>query len=484
MNIPFYHSSLALLTDLYQLTMAYGYWKLGIHDRHAAFHLSFRRKPFQGSYAIMAGLETLIEFIKNFKYNESDLEYLSSLKNSAGNPLFEGAFLDYLKDLEFTCDLDAVVEGTPIFPYEPLLRVKGPILQAQLLESPLLNLINFQTLIATKASRICQAAYPSEVVEFGLRRAQGPDGSLSGTRASYVGGCHSTSSVIAGKHFGIPVKGTHAHSWIMAFSDEEKAFEAYAKVLPDDCVFLIDTYDTRKGTQRAINVAKKLKNKALGVRLDSGDLAHLSIDVRRMLDAAGLSKMKIMASNELDENIIRDLMQQGAKIDIWGVGTNLITGKDQPALDGVYKLSGITDENGKWIYKLKISEQIIKTTNPGILQIRRYFDENGYLFDMMYDTQLGASENGLIIDPLDQSSRREIKRDIKSLDLLIPIFEKGECIYKSPSLHEMRENTLSELSKFHPAVRRFLHPDPYFVGLENKLYDLKMSLIRDLKNER
>jgi len=314
-----YKSSLALLTDLYELTMAYGYWKLGMMERQASFSLSFRRRPFGGNYAIAAGLQTAIEFIEAFRFGESDLTYLEGLKTPNGEYLFEPKFLDYLSKLSLNCDLYAMPEGTPVFPYEPLLFVRGPILEAQILESALLNIINFQTLIATKASRICEAAEGDEVVEFGLRRAQGIDGALSGTRASFVGGCHATSNVIAGKHFGIPVKGTHAHSWIMAFDKEEEAFKAYADVMPNNCIYLVDTYNTIEGVKKAIAVAKTKKEKMLGVRLDSGDLAQLSIEIRKLLDEAGFTDAKIMASNELDEWVIRDLKMQGAKVNLWGV---------------------------------------------------------------------------------------------------------------------------------------------------------------------
>lgn len=477
-----YSSSLALLTDLYELTMAYGYWKLGMMDREAVFTLIFRRRPFQGSYAIATGLETAIEFIENFRFEASDLAYLESLKTSSGDPLFEKGFLDYLEGFSFNGDLFAVPEGTPVFPYEPLLLVKGPLLGAQLLESALLNIINFQTIIATKASRIAAAAEGDEVVEFGLRRAQGIDGALSGTRASFIGGCRSTSNVFAGKHFGIPVKGTQAHSWIMAFDHEKEAFDAYTEVLPNNCLYLVDTYNSIQGAKNAIAVAKEKKINMLGVRLDSGDLAKLSIQIRKLLDDAGFNQAKIMASNELDELIIRDLKKQGAQINLWGVGTNLITAKDQPALDGVYKLAAIQDEKGKWVYKVKISEQLIKTTNPGILQTRRYYDKSGKaIADMMYDMEMGVSESAQLIDPFDPTRTQMIDQGNTFQDLLIPIFERGKKVYTSPSLTEIQKNTEKQLAKLCPTVRRFLHPDPYVVGLEKNVYDLKMQLIGDLK---
>ncbi len=478
-----YSSSLALLTDLYELTMAYGYWKLGMIDQEAAFTLIFRRQPFQGSYAISAGLETAIEFIENFHFEPSDLAYLENLKAPSGDPLFEKGFLDYLKDFSFKGDIYAIPEGTPTFPYEPLVLVKGPILGAQLLESALLNIINFQTIIATKASRVSAAAEGDEVIEFGLRRAQGIDGALSGTRATFIGGCRSTSNVFAGKHFGIPVRGTQAHSWIMAFDKEKEAFDAYTNVMPNNCLYLIDTYNSIKGAKNAIAAAKEKKIKMLGVRLDSGDLAKLSIQIRKLLDDAGFKEAKIMASNELDEFIIRDLKKQGAKINLWGVGTNLITAKDQPALDGVYKLAAIQNKKGEWVYKVKISEQLIKTTNPGILQIRRFYDDSGKaVADMMYDMEMGLPETFELIDPLDLTRRQMIDKRTKSRDLLIPIFERGKRIYNSPKLPEIQKNTKKELETLCSSVRRFLYPDPYFVGLEKSVYDLKMKLISELKN--
>ncbi|MES2121160.1 MAG: nicotinate phosphoribosyltransferase [Chlamydiota bacterium] len=477
-----YSGSLTLLTDLYELTMAYGYWKLGIAERESVFHLFFRRKPFQGGFAVAAGLEMALDFVENFHYSASDLAYLEQIQGSDGKPLFEKAFLDFLGKLTLKCDIDAVPEGTPIFPYEPLLRVKGPMLHAQLLESPLLNIINFQSLIATKAARICYAARPDPVVEFGMRRAQGIDGALSASRAAFIGGCESTSNVLAGKLFGIPVKGTHAHSWIMAFDEEEASFDAYADVMPNNCIFLIDTYDTIAGVKKAISTGKKMREKGvemIGVRMDSGDLAHLSIEIRKLLDEAGFPEAKIMASNELDERIINDLKHQGAKVNVWGVGTNLVTGKEQPALDGVYKLSAIQDAQGKWLYKVKISEQLVKVTNPGILQVRRYRDERGYTADMIYDVNGAIPGAPQAIDPLDPTRMQQVSGDYT--DLLIPVVRSGKSVYASPSLPQIQEKTLSELAQFHPATRRFLYPQPYFVGLEKSLYEIKLDLIRELK---
>lgn len=469
-----YNQSLALLTDLYQLTMVYGYWKAGIADREAVFHLNFRKKPFKGGFAIAAGLETLIDFIKNFQFSQSDLAYLESLN------LFEKPFLDFLSKFKFACDVDALTEGTVVFPYEPLIRVKGPIWQAQLLESPMLNIINFQTLIATKSARICIAAHPDPVIEFGMRRAQGIDGAISASRAAFIGGSESTSDVIAGKLFGIPIRGTHAHSWIMAFEEEETAFELFAKMRPKNCVMLIDTYNSIEGAKRAIKVAKSLENFDLaGVRLDSGDLAKLSIEIRKLLDEAGFTKTGIMASNELDEYLIRDLKQQGAKINIWGVGTNLVTGKDQPALDGVYKLSAIQNEKKQWVHKLKLSEQTAKVTNPGILQIRRFFDGQFYLADAIYDELTGIETPTTIIDNHDPTQQMVCQGEYT--DLLQPIFKFGKLVYDVPTIQEAQCHAKRELSRLTPSMERCTNPETYLAGLEKNIYQKKLQLIRKIR---
>lgn len=476
-----YGQSLALLTDLYQLTMIYGYWKAGIAQRQAIFHLNFRKWPFKGGFALAAGLETAAEFIQDLHFSESDLAYLGKLTDSRGKPLFEKGFLDFLSRFEFECDLDAMPEGTLAFPYEPLIRVKGPIWQAQLLESPLLNLINFQTLIATKAARICISAYPDEVIEFGMRRAQGIDGAISASRAAFIGGCASTSDVIAGKIFNIPVKGTHAHSWVMAFDEEEQAFEAFAGVFPSNCILLVDTYDSIDGVKKAMALSKQKGFELAGIRLDSGDLARLSIAIRKLLDSEGFHKTAIMASNELDEYLIRDLKQQGAQISLWGVGTNLVTGKDQPALDGIYKLSAIQNAKGEWIHKIKLSEQTEKTTNPGFLQVRRFFDGHLYLGDVIYDELIGIDEPCTLIEQHDPSSEIQFSSHSGYQDLLVPIFRKGKRVYDFPSLQDVQKNGKRELSRLSPSMERFLNPQPYKVGLEKKLFQRKLKLIRSLK---
>ncbi|MEO8270672.1 MAG: nicotinate phosphoribosyltransferase, partial [Aureliella sp.] len=373
------NTSLSLLTDLYQLTMAYGYWKQGKAEQQAVFHLFFRSNPFQGGYAIAAGLGPVLDFVKSFRFFASDVEFLETLTGNDGQPLFEKAFLQYLAELHLALDIDAIPEGTLVFPHEPLLRVRGPILQCQLLETALLNIINFQSLIATKAARIVMSARGDAVLEFGLRRAQGIDGALAASRAAFIGGCAATSNVLAGKQFGIPVKGTHAHSWVMSFDTELEAFGAYAAAMPNNCVFLVDTYDTLDGVRHAITVGNWLRetgHEMVGIRLDSGDLAWLSIEARKLLDAAGLHDATIVASNDLDERLIASLKQQGATIGVWGVGTKLVTAYDQPALGGVYKLGAIEDVTGHWHPKIKLSEQWIKTSTPGIQQVRRYYDSH------------------------------------------------------------------------------------------------------------
>ena len=482
--LQLYSQSLALLTDLYQLTMSYGYWKAGLDKKEAVFHLFFRKNPFNGGFTITAGLESVIEYIKAFRFDESDLAYLASLKGVDDQPIFDPKFFDYLANMQFTCDIDAVPEGNVVFPYEPLIRVKGPLIQCQLLESPLLNLINFPSLIATKAARICLAAGKASVFEFGLRRAQGIDGSLTASRAAYIGGCVGTSNVLAGKIFGIPVRGTHSHSWIMVFDDELEAFQTYAEQLPNNCVFLVDTYNSIEGVKKAIEVGRWLKQhgkKMLGIRLDSGDLAHLSIQSRALLDAAGFQDTQILASNDLDETIISELKRQGACITIWGVGTNLVTAGTQPALDGVYKLSAIRDPGGPWKYKLKLSEQMIKVSNPGILQVRRFSTKEGYIADAIYDVVMGVGKETAIVDPLDPTRQKIINKNGSSKDLLVPVFVGGRCVYESPSLGEIRVTTEKELSQFQSGIKRFMHPHEYMAGMEKSLYDLKVDLIKNIR---
>ncbi|SIR12659.1 nicotinate phosphoribosyltransferase [Pontibacter lucknowensis] len=481
-----YRSSLSLLTDLYQLTMAYGYWKEGIAEREAVFHLYFRKSPFKGGYTVAAGLAHAVEYLQQLQFTDEDLAYLGSLQGSQGEPLFEQAFLDYLRDLRFTCDVDAIPEGTVVFPSEPLIRVRGPLLQAQLVETPLLTIVNFQTLIATKAARIKDAAKGDTVIEFGMRRAQGIDGSLAATRAAYVGGIDATSNLLAGKLFDIPVRGTHAHSWVQAFESEEQAFEAYGQAFPHDSVFLVDTYNTLEGVRHAIEVAKKLEPtgfKLNGIRLDSGDLTYLSIEARKLLDEAGMGYTNIVASNDLDESIVNSLKQQGARINVWGIGTQLVTAYDQPALGGVYKLAAFKQENGEWSYSLKLSEQLEKTSNPGIQQVRRYYDEQGFIADMIYNEAVPLPEKVLIVNPLDSTRRKSVPEDTLYKDLLIPVLNKGKLVTELPDLKTIRKHREEELSKLHESIRRLLNPHSYPAGLEGSFHQFKTDLVLAIREK-
>lgn len=479
MSQPIRHSP--LLTDLYQLTMAYGYWKTGAHEKEAVFHLFFRKTPFSSGYAIAAGLATAIAWLREFRFAADDLDYLGTLTGNDGAPLFEPAYLDYLRDLRFSCDVDAMPEGTPVFPHEPLLRVQGPIIQGQLVETALLNILNFQTLVATKAARICEAAGDEPILEFGLRRAQGADGALAASRAAHIGGCAATSNVLAGKIFGIPVRGTHAHSWVMSFDDEEAAFEAYAAAMPNNCVFLVDTYDTIEGVRRAIAVGRRLRERGhelVGVRLDSGDLAYLSIEARRLLDEADFESTVVVASNDLDEHIIASLKQQGARIAVWGVGTRLVTAYDQPALGGVYKLGAIRTAGGEWEYKVKLSETAIKVSNPGVLNVRRHTLDGVFAGDAIFnETEPLADGPACIIDPTDPTRRKRMPEGARAEDLLKPIFRRGELVYAEPTLPAIRQHAREQLRRLHPGIRRLLNPHEYPVGLEPALHELKTRLV-------
>jgi nicotinate phosphoribosyltransferase len=475
---------LALLTDLYQLTMAYGYWKTGRSEEEAAFHQFFRENPFQGGYAVAAGLADVVDYLDNLRFSNESLEYLATLTGNDEQRLFPDTFLSYLRELEFACDVDAIPEGTVVFAQEPLVRVKGPILQCQIIESAILNFVNFQTLVATKAARICEAAAGDAVIEFGLRRAQGMNGSLAASRAAYIGGCSATSNVLAGRLFSIPVKGTHAHSWVMSFDDEAESFARYAEAMPNNCVFLVDTFDTLNGVRLAIETGHRLRDQGhemVGIRLDSGDLAYLSIEARRLLDEAGFPNASIVASNDLDEQIIQDLKQQGAKINVWGVGTKLATAYDQPALGGVYKLTAIRQDDGEWRHRIKLSEQAIKVTTPGILQVRRFRQGDALVADMIYDELAGIQESTHIVDPKDATRRRSVDARYEYEDLLLPVFRRGKNVLDPPALTKSRERVKAQLLALHPSVRRLMNPHKYPVGLELALFELKSKLIRDAR---
>jgi nicotinate phosphoribosyltransferase len=478
-----YGGSLALLTDLYQLTMACGYWKAGVSEREAVFHLTFRRPPFGGGYAIAAGIAPAIAFLRRLRFTADDVAYLATLRDAEDAPLFPAGFLDYLRELRFTCTVDAVREGTLVFPHEPLIRVRGPILQAQIVETALLTLVNFQTLIATKSARICQAARGAPVLEFGLRRAQGIDGGLGATRAAYIGGAAATSNVLGGKLLGVPVRGTHAHSWVMFHGDDRSAFRAYAHALPGNCTFLVDTYDTLAGVRDAIEIGRELRaqgHEMLGIRLDSGDLAHLSIEARRMLDEAGFPNAKIAASNDLDEQLIGSLHEQGAKIDVFGVGTKLVTAFDQPALGGVYKLGASRDEAGEWRESIKLSEQPIKISNPGILAVKRLRRAGELVGDVIYDEASGLAAPTLydIEDPI----RPPLSPVFDTAeDLLVRYLDAGQSVRAPDDLATARARAVAELAQLSPRTRRFLNPQPYPVGLDPHVHARKLQLIAEVR---
>ena len=475
------------MTDLYQLTMAHGYWKSGKADQEAVFELYFRKPPFQCGFTIAAGLAPAMDFLAAFCFTEDDTAFLGTLTGNDGKPLFETGFLDYLRTLRFACDVHSIPEGTVVFPQEPLMRIQGPILQCQLLETAMLNLINFQSLVATKAARICLATRGEPVLEFGLRRAQGVDGALAASRAAHIGGCDATSNVLAGKRYGIPVRGTHAHSWVMSFDDELESFRAFAEATPNNCIFLVDTYDTLEGVRRAVEIGRWLRERGhemIGIRLDSGDLAWLSIQARKILDEAGFPKALIVASNDLDEHIISSLKEQGAMVNIWGVGTKLVTAYDQPALGGVYKLGAIRGKDGRWNYKVKLSEQKAKTSTPGIHQVRRFRSGKEFIADAIFDVELGAPAKFTVVDPLDSTRRKHVPEDTTYEDLLVPIFQHGRQVYQSPPLGEIRQRAQSQLAMLHAGVKRFVNPHQYPVGLELGLYNMKTDLVLRARGEK
>ncbi len=474
-----YGGSLALLTDLYQLTMACGYWKAGASEREAVFHLTFRRPPFGGGYAIAAGIAPAIAYLRRLRFTAEDVAYLATLRDAEDAPLFPDGFLGYLRDLAFSCTVDAVREGSLVFPHEPLVRVRGPIAQAQIVETALLTLINFQTLIATKAARICQAARGAPVLEFGLRRAQGIDGGLGASRAAYIGGAAATSNVLAGKLFGIPVRGTHAHSWVMFHGSDRAAFRAYAQALPGNCTFLVDTFDTLDGVRDAIEIGRELRaagHDLLGVRLDSGDLAHLSIEARRLLDAAGFTQTKITASNDLDEQLIASLHEQGARIDTFGVGTKLVTAFDQPALGGVYKLGASRDAAGAWRESIKLSEQPIKISNPGILAVKRLRRGGELVGDVIYDEAAGFT--GPALHDIEDPARPPLAPAFDAAeDLLVRYLDAGQLVRAPDDLAAARARAAAELAQLSPRTRRFLNPQPYPVGLDAHVHARKQELV-------
>lgn len=472
---------LTLLTDLYELTMMQGYYKQK-QTETVVFDMFFRKNPCSNGYSVCAGLAQVIDYIKNLNFTYEDVDYLRRLK------IFDEDFLQYLSGFHFSGDIYAIPEGTVVFPKEPLIKVVAPIMEAQLVETAILNIINHQSLIATKTSRIVFAASGDGIMEFGLRRAQGPDAGLYGARAAMIGGCVGTSNVLAGQLFDVPVMGTHAHSWIMSFEDEYTAFKHYAELYPDNCTLLVDTYDTLKsGVPNAIRVFREFKEagkpfKKYGIRLDSGDLAYLSKKARKMLDEAGFTDATICASNDLDEYLLHDLKVQGAKIDSWGVGTNLITSKDCPSFGGVYKLAAIQDDDGEFIPKIKVSENTEKITNPGNKTIYRIYDkETGKMkadlicfADETYDTD----KDLLLFDPIDTWKKTKLSGGSYTMrEILVPIFRNGECIYESPSVMEIAEYCRQEKDTLWDETKRLFYPHKVYVDLSQKLFDVKKSLL-------
>ncbi len=472
-------SKWTLLTDLYQLTMAGGYVQKGKTGQWANFDYFFRKIPDNGGYCVLAGLEDVIHYLKTLKFTQDDLAYLDSLG------IFSKEFLRYLENFKFSGDMWAIPEGTVVFPHEPLIRVTAPLPEAQLIETTLLNIMNFQTLIATKAARLYWAAQGDPVVDFGLRRAHGPDGALMASRAAYIGGVEGTSNVLGGRLYGIPVKGTHAHSWVESFTSEIEAFRAYADVYPEACILLVDTYDTIKsGIPNAIKVGRELREKGYelrGIRLDSGDLAYLSQEARRMLDEAGFKNTVIVASSDLDEWIIESLKRQGAQIDLWGVGTRLVTSYSSPALGGVYKLTAL-DENGrKMVPKIKRSDNPEKITNPGLKKVIRMYDTKGQMRgDVLFleDEKLPTNRHFRAYHPMYPHVFKTYPKRFTMKELLVPIFEKGELVYDLPSLQAIRESTLKNLGELDPGYKRFHNPHTYHVSLSSKLFKIKQRLLK------
>jgi nicotinate phosphoribosyltransferase len=486
MTEPRVNSFSALTTDLYEITMACGYWKAGVSDCDAAFHVTFRHNPFGGQFTVACGLATAIDFLRAFHFTETEIAYLRSQRGNDGKPLFDSGFLDYLHALRLTCDIDAVPEGTLVFPNQPLIRVCGPIIECQLLETALLTILNFQSLIATKAARICLAAGNDAVIEFGLRRAQGVDGGLSSARAAYIGGCAGTSNLQAGQRYGIPVSGTQAHSWIMFFDNETEAFEIYAKAMPNNCVFLVDTYNSLDGVRHAINVAKQLRtdgHEMIGVRLDSGDRAALSIETRRMLDQVGFTNAKIVCSGDLDEFAIAEMKRRGAKIDIWGVGTKLTTGQPDAALGGIYKLAAVRKPGEQWRDRIKLSDDPAKTSYPGLLQVRRFHQPDGrFIADAIYAIDHGITEPCEIVG-LETEEKTDIPAGTDYSDLLVPIFRGGLLAYEAPNIEASREHARNQISCAPPEILQLKDPAPYKIGLERLLHELRSRLMARAKEQ-
>lgn len=470
-------TNLTMLTDLYQLTMMNGYYKKGVENDTAVFDVFFRKNVCEGGYTIVCGIEEIVHYINNLSFNEHDLDYLRSLN------LFDEDFIGFLRDFKFTGDIYAVEDGSVMFPGEPIIVVKAPLYQAQLVETAILSIVNFMTLIATKASRVCNAAGGDPVLEFGLRRAQGPEAGLYGAKAAIIGGCTGTSNVLTGKMFGVPVAGTHAHSWVQKFDSELEAFRAYAQTYPDSCLLLIDTYNVlESGIKNALIVFDELRAKdfePIGVRLDSGDLTYLSKEVRKILDDAGYPNAKITASNDLDEYTIISLKQEGAAIDSWGVGTKLITSYDYPSLGGVYKLAATTNREGILEPKIKISENPEKINNPGFKKVVRIYNKNEKCeadLIMLDDETIDETKPLEIFDPV-YTWKRRVYENYTIRELLKPLFLEGKLVRERKSVYEVKEYAKKELSSMWDQYKRIKNPHIYKVDLSQKLWDMKNDLI-------
>lgn len=472
--------NLTMLADFYELTMANGYFQNGLKDKTAYFDMFFRKVPDNGGFAIMAGVEQLIQYLKSLKFNDEDIEYLRNKK------LFCEDFLQYLKNFKFSCDVWAVPEGTPIFPNEPIVTVRGPVIEAQFIETMVLLTINHQSLIATKANRIVRAAKGRDVMEFGSRRAQGYDGAIFGARAAFIGGCIGTACTIAEQDFDIPAIGTMAHSWIQMFPSELEAFRTYARTYPDSCTFLVDTYNVLKsGVPNAIKVFEEevvpRGFRPKGIRIDSGDITYLSKEARRMLDEAGFTDCKIVASNSLDEYIIRDILMQGANVDLFGVGERLITSKTEPVFGGVYKLAAIM-EDGEIIPKIKLSENVGKITNPGFKAVWRLFnrDSGKAIADVITLEDEVIDDNGSyeLFDP-EYTWKRKTVAHFYARKLLVKIFENGNCVYESPDLKTIKDYCKEQIDTLWDEVLRFENPHGYYIDLSKQLWEIKERLLAD-----
>jgi nicotinate phosphoribosyltransferase len=479
--------NLTMLTDFYELTMSNGYFRNGMGNKIAVFDMFFRRIPDGGGFAICAGLEQLIEYLKHLHFSEEDINYFRSKK------IFDEGFLDYLANFEFKCDVWAMKEGSPMFPNEPIVVVRGPMIQAQLVETMVLLTINFQSLIATKANRMVRAAQGHPISEFGSRRAQGYDGAVLGARAAYIGGCTSTACVLADRIYGIPAVGTMAHSWVQVYDSEYEAFAEYAKMYPDNCVLLVDTYNVLKsGIPNAIKVFNEVVlptgNRPKGIRIDSGDISYLSKKARKMLDDAGFPDVKIMASNSLDEYIIRELYLQDAKVDMFGIGERLITSKSDPVFGGVYKLVAVQHPDGSYQPKIKVSETLEKIINPHFKMVYRFFskDTGKAMADYVtvHDEKVEVDDTHpiTIFDPI-ATWKRKTFDNVEVRPMLIPIFQNGKCVYESPSIHDIRKFCLEQVDLLWDEVKRFENPHRYYVDLSEKLWNIKNRMLAEINGE-